>query len=63
MASEDVIHQVLERNKDPIRNYSTGCFCYLLVNSSAAFCLGPENLSVTKFNANGLMCLSEGISK
>lgn len=63
MASEDVIHQVLERNKNSIRNYSTGCFCYLLVNSSAAFCLGPENLSVAKFNGNGLICLSEDVSK
>lgn len=46
-------------NKDSIRNYSTGCFCHLLVNRSAAFCLYPENLSVTKSNGNGLMCLPE----
>lgn len=52
------VHEVLEWDKDSIRNWTRACWCHLLAKGLAVFCPPPEDLTEGKYKHNGLICVS-----
>lgn len=54
--------EIIEGNKNSIRNWASGHLCYILAKNLTALCQHSQNQSETNLKRNGLVYLAEEIS-